>query len=66
MGLRRFQTCERCGTERPLSERENPELGGWRALNSGSLEATFCNVCVRDLVTAALAAAEAREEAIRG
>lgn len=60
-----MQTCENCGETRTLARRgprevENPETGGWRTLNSGSLEATFCNNCVRAVVVAAREAAEAR------
>lgn len=61
MALVRNQDCENCGAQRVLKEKESPDLGGWRTLTSGSLSATFCNKCVRDLVTAALEAAEARK-----
>lgn len=62
MALRRVQTCDRCGNERRLGERDSVQLGGWRDLNAGSKEATFCNVCVRRLVEDALASAATREE----
>ena len=66
MGLRTVQTCDRtvqtcdqCGWERDLRRSEKPEVGGWRTLNSGSKEATFCNMCIRRFVEVALAHKEA-------
>ena len=64
MSLRRVQVCEQCGATRDLKSSESPDNGGWRALSSGSLEATFCNHCVRVMVMRALAAAEARAKAV--
>lgn len=54
--IQRIQTCEQCGASRQLSDGRNPEspeIGGWRTLNNGSLEATFCAACVKQLVVAA-------------
>lgn len=60
MSLRRIQTCEQCGAERELREDESADSDGWRTLGAGGLMATFCNACVRVLVTAAREAAEQR------
>lgn len=62
MSLMHIQTCERCGESRNLSrtDKDRPDTGGWRTLTSGSLEATFCNLCVRTLVVAAREAADKR------
>lgn len=62
MSLQRIQTCEYCGEQRSLTESDKPETGGWRSLNAGALEATFCNNCVRQLVQQARAAAAQRAE----
>jgi hypothetical protein len=60
--LKTVQGCERCGRTREIKRTDKPETGGWRTLNSGSLEATFCNGCVRELVVEAQATAALREE----
>lgn len=60
MGLKRIQTCDNCGEERSLREKEQPEVGGWRSLNANPQEATFCNTCVTSLVTSALEKAKVR------
>lgn len=60
MGLQTIQSCEQCGEKRQLNQKENPDTGGWRTLNSGNQSATFCNHCVRALVTKARDAATAR------
>lgn len=49
------QTCDNCGESRVLTDHRKPVYqlyhdGGWRVLGSGSLEATFCNHCIRELV----------------
>lgn len=61
MSLRRIQTCEQCGAARDLGTEETAETGGWRTLNAGGMTATFCIACIRELVAAAIANAEARE-----
>lgn len=50
------QQCDKCGEERQLNLqrpfREQADDGGWRTLNTGSIEVTLCYNCVRQIVTA--------------
>ena len=44
MTIRRIQTCDGCGDDRRLEERDDPDLAGWREIRA---DKHLCSGCIQ-------------------